>query len=216
LQLPVRDLEGNEVRSILVDDYVFGIEPNVAVLHQALVAGRNAQRRGSASTLTRGEVQGSTRKIRMQKYTGRARQGTIRAPHWRGGGVVFGPHQRSYHQSVPRKVRRLALRSALSDKVNNGQLMVLEDLVLTDSKTKTLMTSLQALSLNGKIVLVTATPNPLLRLASHNLEKVHVALPNGLRVLDIIQADAVVFARDAVPAVTNLLLGAASAEADAA
>src|SRR5688572_18448735 len=102
MKLPVLDIEGKELRSVEVDDTVFGIEPNGGVLHQAYVRHRNNQRMGTANTKTRGEVQGSTKKVRMQKYTGRSRQGSARAPHRVGGGTVFGPRQRDYSQDMPK------------------------------------------------------------------------------------------------------------------
>ena len=120
MKLPVMSIEGKELRSLEVDDSVFGIKPNQAVLHQAFVTGRNNQRAGTASTKTRGRVQGSTRKMRMQKYTGRARHGGIRAPIFVGGGIVFGPQPRDFGNAINKKMRRLAIRSALSGKVADG------------------------------------------------------------------------------------------------
>ena len=113
----VKNLKGEVVGSIELDDRVFGIEPNKAVVHQAVVAQLSNQRKGTADTKTRGEVRGGTHKMWRQKGTGRARQGDRRAPHWTGGGVVFGPHPRSYHKDLPIKMRRLAMRSALSARV---------------------------------------------------------------------------------------------------
>ncbi|MEE8369555.1 MAG: 50S ribosomal protein L4, partial [Dehalococcoidia bacterium] len=113
MKLAVRDIEGKQLRQLEVDGSVFGIEPNMAVLHQAFVAQRANQRSGTAQTKSRGEVRGSTRKIRMQKYTGRARAGSNRSPTRVGGGVAFGPRLRDYSQALPKKMRRLAIRSAL-------------------------------------------------------------------------------------------------------
>ena len=136
MKLPVLSIEGKELRSLEVDDSVFGIEPNGAVLHQAYVAQRNNQRAGTVKTKTRGEVQGSTRKVRMQKYTGRSRQGSARAPHRVGGGIVFGPRPRDYSQDMPKKMRQAALRSALSAKAAEAGIVVVDDLDLKEPKTR--------------------------------------------------------------------------------
>ncbi len=126
MKLAVHNAQGRRVRQMTVDDTVFGIMPNGAVLHQAFVAQRANQRRGTASTKSRGEVQGSTRKIRMQKYTGRARAGSARAPTRVGGGVAFGPRRRDYSQALPKKMRRQALRCTLSSKVTEGWLVLVD------------------------------------------------------------------------------------------
>lgn len=211
MQLPVRDLEGNEVRSIQVDDYVFGIEPNVAVLHQAFVAGRNAQRRGSASTLTRGEVQGSTRKIRMQKYTGRARQGAIRAPHHRGGGIAFGPKARDYSQKLPRKMRRLAIRSALSGKVADGQIQIIDGLSFDAPKTKEMERILTNLGAERSALIVTGQPDRQVFLAARNLPKRKVIPADYLNVVDMMVHRDIVMTEEAVRR-AEALWGAASGE----
>jgi len=212
MELPVRNLAGASVGTITVDDRVFGIEPNRAVLHQAVVAQLANRRQGTADTRTRGEVRGGGKKPWRQKGTGRARQGSTRAPHWRGGGVVFGPHPRSYHQRLPRKMRRLALRSALSDKAANGGMIVVESLTLTDARTKVMITTLDGLGVAGKTILVVPETDGSLRRASGNLQDVHVALPNGLSVVEVLQAEYVVFTRGAVGPVTELLLGESTVE----
>jgi len=209
MDVQVRSLAGASVGTITLDERVFGIEPNRAVLHQVVMAQLANRRQGTADTLTRGEVRGGGRKPWRQKGTGRARQGSIRAPHWRGGGIVFGPHPRSYHQALPRKMRRLALRSALSDKAATSNLFIVDHFNLSDMKTKTLLGSLQTLGISGKVILVLPSPDQTVRRASGNLQDVHVALPNGLSVVELLQADAVVFAQDAVEAVTQLLVGEA-------
>jgi large subunit ribosomal protein L4 len=207
MDIQVRSLAGAAVGTMSLDDRVFGIEPNRAVLHQAVVAQLANRRQGTADTKTRAEVAGGGRKPWRQKGTGRARQGSTRAPHWRGGGVVFGPHPRSYHQDLPRKMRRLALRSALSDKAATSNLYVVDNFSLADMRTKTLLGSLSTLGLSGQIIVVVPTPDSTIRRASGNLQNVHVALPNGLSVVELLQADAVVFVQDAVVAVTRLLVG---------
>ena len=136
MKLTVYDTQAQEVDSIEADDLVFGLPPHAAALRQALLAQLANRRAGSANTKTRGEVTGSTRKMWRQKGTGHARQGAKRAPHWRGGGVAFGPKPRSYKQALPKMVRRLAIRSALSTKVGDGELKVVRGLDLDAPKTK--------------------------------------------------------------------------------
>ena len=207
MDVQVHDLAGKVVGTATLDDRVFGIEPNRAVLHQAVVAQLANQRQGTADTRTRAEVRGGGRKPWRQKGTGRARQGSIRAPHWRGGGIVFGPHPRDYHQRLPRKMRRLALRSALSDKMASGDIIVVEELTLEETRTKLLLSTLQALAVNGKTIIVLAEADDTVRRASGNLPNVHVALPNGLNVLELIKADTLLFSRAALAPVTELLVG---------
>src|ERR671934_2467907 len=136
MQRNVLDLRGKVLRSIDLDDRVFGITPNQAVVHQAVVAQQANARQGTHDTRTRGEVAGGGKKPYRQKGTGYARQGSNRAPHYRKGGIVFGPHPRSYHKDLPRKMRRLALRSALSAQVQDGELVVVDQFTLAAAKTK--------------------------------------------------------------------------------
>jgi large subunit ribosomal protein L4 len=191
--------------SVELDDGVFGIEPNRAVLHQAVVAHLANQRQGTADTRTRSEVSGGGKKPWRQKGTGRARQGSTRAPHWRGGGIVFGPHPRDYHQALPRKMRRLALRSALSDKVASGQLVVVDRVTVEDGRTKTLLAGLTALGLAGRVVMVLPQHDVAVRRAANNLQEVHVVIPGGLALLDLMRADHVVVSQDAIAPITELL-----------
>ncbi|MCS7275449.1 MAG: 50S ribosomal protein L4 [Dehalococcoidia bacterium] len=184
--LPVRNAEGQEVGSIEVEDYVFGIRPNKAVLHQAYVAQRANQRRGTHSTKTRGEVKGSTRKTRPQKYTGRARQGSIRAPHRRGGGIVFGPKPRDYSQRLPKKMRRLAIRSALSAKAADGELIVLDRLELERPSTKEMARILQNLGVDRSALVVTGEPDRTVFLSVRNLERKKCLPAAYLNVVDLL------------------------------
>jgi large subunit ribosomal protein L4 len=210
MEVPVQSLAGKAVGSVELDDRVFGIEPNRAVLHQAVVAHLANRRQGTADTLTRAEVRGGGKKPWRQKGTGRARQGSTRAPHWKGGGVVFGPHPRDYHQRLPRKMRRLALRSALSDKVASGQLTVVDRLTIEDGRTKTLISALGTLGATGRIIMVVPEHDAGVRRASNNLEKVHVALPNGLALVELLQADRVILSQDAIAPITEMLVGSGS------
>ncbi|MFQ5878580.1 MAG: 50S ribosomal protein L4 [Dehalococcoidia bacterium] len=183
MQLPVRNSQGQQVDTIEVDERVFGMKPNLHVVHQVLVAQQANRRTGTAATKTRGEVRGSTRKIRSQKYTGRARQGGIRAPHHKGGGVVFGPHPRSYRQRVPKRMRRLAIRSALSAKVADGQLTVLDELSLDQPRTKKVTGVLQNLNLGGSVLMVTAEPDRNVLLSARNIPKVDILPAQHINVL---------------------------------
>ncbi|GBD13226.1 50S ribosomal protein L4 [bacterium HR24] len=184
--LPVRNADGEEVGTIEVEDYVFGIRPNKAVLHQAYVAQRANQRRGTHSTKTRGEVKGSTRKTRPQKYTGRARQGSIRAPHRKGGGIVFGPKPRDYSQRLPKKMRRLAIRSALSAKAADGELIVLDRLELERPSTKEVARILQNLGVDRSALVVTGEPDRTVFLSVRNLEKKKCIPAAYLNVVDML------------------------------
>ena len=206
METAVLNLQGATVGTASLDDRVFGIEPNRAVLHQAVVAYLANMRQGTANTKTRGNVAGGGKKPWRQKGTGRARAGSTRAPHWRGGGVVFGPHPRSYHQRLPRKMRRLALRSALSEKAISGQVLVVDHFEV-EGRTKAAIAVLAALKVQGNTLIVVAETSDEIRQATGNLSNVHVALPNGLSVLDLVQADAVVFSQAAIDPVTQLLLG---------
>jgi large subunit ribosomal protein L4 len=207
MDVSVKNASGQAAGTITLDDRVFGIEPNRAVLHQAVVAQQANMRQGTAATKTRGMVQSSGKKPWRQKGTGRARQGMVSAPHFRGGGVVFGPHPRDYHQRLPRKMRRLALRSALSDKASTGGIVVIDRFDVGEGRTKGLLTMLDAIGAQGKTVLVVPEHDVLLRRASGNLQNVRVVLPNGLNLLEILQAGVVVLHRDAIERVTQLLLG---------
>lgn len=204
MRLPVFNVEGREVRTLEVDDSVFGITPNVPVLHQAYVAQRNNQRWGTAQTKTRGEVAGSTRKIRMQKYTGRARQGSIRAPHHVGGGIVFGPRQRDYSQALPKKMRRLAIRSALSGKVADGQLVVVDQLALERPKTKEIQRVLQNVGIRRSALIVTGRPDRTVLVSARNLEKTKVLPAAYLNVVDMMDHAGLLMTEEAVRVAESL------------
>lgn len=184
--LAVKNVQGEEIETIEVEDYVFGIRPNKAVLHQAYVAQRANQRRGTVSTKTRGEVKGSTRKVRPQKYTGRARQGSIRAPHWRHGGIVFGPKPRDYSQKLPKKMRRLAIRSALSAKVADGELIVVDKLEFPQPSAKEMARILQNLGVDRSALIVTGEPDRNVYLSVRNLERKSYQPASYLNVVDLL------------------------------
>ncbi len=198
-----------------LDDRTFGIEPNQAVVHQAVVTQLANRRQGTADTLTRGEVTGSTRKMWRQKGTGHARQGSRYAPHWKGGGVVFGPHPRSYHRDLPKKMRRLALRSALSEKMASGNIVQLDTLSVADGRAKTLRAALAAQGLTGKVLIIVAERDDSLRRAAGNFEDVWVAEPNAFDLIQVIQATKVVFVGEAAQRVNDLLTAPRRATASA-
>ncbi len=204
MKLPVLNVEGKELRQLDVDESVFGIEPNAAVLHQAFVTGRNNRRSGTVQTKTRGMVQGSTRKIRRQKYTGRARQGSIRAPHHVGGGTVFGPHPRSYSQALPKKMRRLAIRSALSGKAADGELVVVDRLAFKIPKTKEMRRLLVNVGIERSALIVTGQPDRTVLMSVRNLAKTKVLAASYLNVVDMLNHQKLLMTEEAVRVVQGL------------
>jgi len=186
MQLDVVDRSGKTVKSIEADDQVFGIKPNKAVVHQTMVAQRANLRQGTHSTKTRGEVAGSTRKLFRQKGTGRARAGGIRAPHRRGGGITFGPKPRSYKQDLPKRMRRLAIRSVLSAKAAGGDLRVLDALTLDKPNTKELAALIGALGFERKTLIVTASPELMIKLSAKNAPNMKWIPASYLNVLDML------------------------------
>ncbi|HLG12189.1 MAG TPA: 50S ribosomal protein L4 [Dehalococcoidia bacterium] len=198
MKLTVYDISGKEVGSMDVDDLVFGLTPNRAVLRQALLAQLANRRAGSANTKTRGEVAGSTRKIRRQKGMGAARQGAIRAPHHRHGGISFGPKPRSFRQALPKRVRRLAIRSALSAKAGEGELKVVRGLDLEAPKTRAIKDMLSSLDLNRSALVVTAAANRNLLLSSRNLPGAKALAADYLNVADLFSFRGLVMTEDAV------------------
>jgi large subunit ribosomal protein L4 len=186
VQLSVYDVKGERVEDIDVREDVFAVPFNEAVVHQAMVRQLANKRQGSASTKNRGEVAGSTRKLYRQKHTGRARRGDIRSPLLRGGGVVFGPCPRCYRQSMPKKMRRLALRCVLSSKVREGQMKVVDDLRLETPKTKEMVDILSALGADSSALIITAQSDPNVVKASRNLAGIRVLPSPLLNVLDLV------------------------------
>jgi large subunit ribosomal protein L4 len=194
------------VGSLDLDDRVWAIEPNQAVVHQAVVAQLANQRKGTADTKTRGEVQGGTHKMWRQKGTGRARQGDRRAPHWTGGGVVFGPHPRSYHKDFPRKMRRLAMKSALSARLAESALTVVDTLTLSAAKTREVRGALTALGVARSALIVIAETDEAMTRASRNLPEVRAVTPGGLNLLDVLKYRHLILTRPAAEALTEQLL----------
>ena len=196
---------GASVGEIELNDAIFGITPNEAVLFDAVIAQRASLRQGNHKVKNRSEVAGGGRKPWRQKGTGRARQGSIRSPQWRGGGVVFGPTPRSYSFKLPKKVRRLALKSALSAKVLEQNFLVLDALTLDAPKTKDFKAVLAALEINKKALFVTAEVYENVVLSARNISGVTVVTAEGINVLDLLGHDKVVFTKAAVEKVEEVL-----------
>ena len=196
--LAVVDMEGKNVGTIELAESIFGIEPNAAVMHQMVVNYLAAQRQGTQSALTRSEVSGGGKKPWRQKGTGRARQGSTRAPQWTHGGVVFAPKPRDYRFSVNKKVRRLAMKSAFSSKVAAEELVVLDELKLDAIKTKEVVKVLSALETGKKVLLVLPENNDVLYRSARNIAGVKVSTVNTLNVYDILNSDTMLVLKDSV------------------
>ncbi len=198
ISVPVRDLSGKEVGSLQVQESVFGVPMNKAVVYQALNRQRANQRAGTHDTLTRAEVSYSTKKPFAQKHTGRARAGMRKSPLWRHGGIIHGPKPRDYHQQMPRKMRRLAIRCLLSDKRQQGTLAVVQDLALADGKTKAMAQALSALGAQGSVLVVTRDSDQKVVRAAKNLPKVMTTPAAQLNALSLLRHQHVVMTVDAV------------------
>lgn len=196
---------GSQVGEIELNDSVFGIEPNNHVMFEAVVMQRASLRQGTHKTKIRSEVAGGGRKPWKQKGTGRARQGSIRSPQWRGGGTVFGPVPRSYSYKLPKKVRRLAIKSALSSKVQAENILVLESLAFEAPKTKEFKSVLTGLSVNTKALIVTAGLEENVALSARNIPGVTVVTAEGINVLDVLNHDKLIMTKAAVEKVEEVL-----------
>jgi len=189
---------GNEVGTVELNDEIFGREYNEALIHQVVVAQLANKRQGTKSALTRTEVRGGGRKPWRQKGTGRARQGSIRAPQWTHGGVVFAPKPRDFSMTVNKKIRRLALKSALTSKVNENELIVLDALKLDAAKTKEMAKVLKALAVEKKALLVLDTKDETVLRASANIPGLKTAYVNTINVVDILGHDKLIVVKNAV------------------
>jgi large subunit ribosomal protein L4 len=222
------DVEGNEKGSLSLSDAVFGVMPNIALMHQAVQTEEANQRQGTADTKKRGEVAGGGRKPYRQKGTGRARQGSTRAPHWRHGGVVWGPHPRSYTKALPKKMRRGALRSALSAKVADGEVIGLDALLVAEVKTKTVVDILNRLPLKrtvttkhwdkegqqhgtaerpAKVLVIVPAYDETLLKSCRNIPYVTLRHAPNFSVRDVVAAGRVLLAEGAVAAIEEVLAG---------
>jgi large subunit ribosomal protein L4 len=205
-KLSVLNTKGEPVSKATLNPEVWGIEPNDAVLYDAIILTRSSLRQGTASTKTRSEVSGGGIKPWKQKGTGRARQGSIRAPQWIHGGIVFGPHPRSYAKKMNRKERRLALKSALAYKVLSNELVIVDDLKLENSKTKDMKDLLKTLKVEKNILIVVDVLTDNLVLASRNLTNVILLQADELNTYDVVSADNMIITEKALKLVEEALI----------
>ena len=202
----VLNIKGEKVSDITLNAEVWGIVPNDAVLYDAITLARNAMRQGTHDTKTRSEVSGGGRKPWRQKGTGRARQGSTRAPHWIKGGIVFGPHPRSYDKKMNRKERRLALKSALAYKNIDKELIVVDNFNLENAKTKDAKQALEKLKVSKNVLIVVNELDDNIILATRNLKNVNLLQANEINTLDIVAADNMIVTVDAVKTIEEVLV----------
>ncbi|MBD8500615.1 MULTISPECIES: 50S ribosomal protein L4 [Paenibacillus] len=203
-KVAVFNISGAQVGEIELADSVFGIEPNKHVLHDAVVMQLASMRQGTHKVKGRSEVRGGGRKPWKQKGTGRARQGSIRAPQWKGGGVVFGPTPRSYAYKLPKKVRRLAIKSALSSKVLENQIIVLDELAFNAPKTKEFQALLNNLKVDRKALVVLPEYNDNVALSARNIPSVKLVAADGVNVYDVLRHQKLILTKDAVSKVQEV------------
>ncbi len=198
-KVDIKKSDGAKSGTIELDENIFGIEPNVAVMHQVVNAQLAAKRSGTHSTKTRAEVRGGGAKPWKQKGTGRARAGSSRIPHWRGGGIALGPKPRDYSQRTPKKMKRLALRSALSDRAQSNSVYVVDAWDFETPSTKAAKTALEAIGTEGKVLIVTDAQDANTEKSFRNLSNVNVLSSDQLNVFDILVSDSIVFTKDNLP-----------------
>jgi large subunit ribosomal protein L4 len=201
---PLYDKTGSEAGTIDLPDALFAAPVNTAVMHQAMVAQMAGRRIGTASTKTRAEVRGGGRKPYRQKGTGRARQGTLSAPHYAGGGVAFGPSPRKYDKRLPRRMRRLALVGALTSKFDDGVIKVVNDLTLDEIKTKQLLSHLASLEAAGKVLVVEDGKNEALEMSARNVPGLVVIRSDSLNIVDVLDADVIVITKPSIPTMSEV------------
>ncbi|MEP7361566.1 MAG: 50S ribosomal protein L4 [Chloroflexota bacterium] len=187
--------QGKSVGKVDLPETLFAAEVNSAVMHQAVTAQMNARRSGTSNTKTRGDVRGGGAKPYKQKGTGRARQGSTNAPHYAGGGVVFGPHPRSYDQRLPKRMKRMALHGALTSKFGDGAIKVVDELGLDEPKTRILVGYLDALQATGRVLVVASGSDANLDMSARNLPGVSIIRPDSLNVVDVMNADMLLITR---------------------
>jgi large subunit ribosomal protein L4 len=205
MQVPVYNVQGERVNEAELRDDIFAVPVNEALMHQALVRQMANARLGTHKTKTRGEVSGGGRKPWRQKGTGRARQGSIRAPHWRGGGTVFGPQPRSYEQKMPRKMRRQALRSALSVKAGESQVVLLDALEMAEPRTREILGLLRNLGIDSSaLILLPGRDETILR-SVRNLPQVRTLVAQYLNVRDLLQYDYILMPLDSLTVIEGIL-----------
>ena len=206
MQATIYNLEGQEVDTIELSDAIFGVTPNHAVIQQAVLRQQANARQGTHDTKTRADVSGGGKKPWRQKGTGRARQGSTRSPQWRHGGVVFGPHPRSYEQDMPRKMRHLAVRGVLSGKFADGQLVLVDSFETLEPRTKAMVTALESLNIGSqKVLIFTTGEETSLKMAAGNLPHVTMRSAHMLSIVDMLKNDVVVMPRAALDVVSGIL-----------
>ena len=205
MKVPLYNMEGQTIGEVELRDDIFGITPHVPVMHQALVRQLANARLGTHKTKTRGEVSGGGRKPWRQKGTGRARHGSIRAPQWRGGGTVFGPRPRSYRQKMPKKMRHLAYKSALSVKAKEGQIIVLDKLEMPEPKTKAMAALLGALAVDSSALILLPERNENVEKSARNLPGVKTLRAQYLNVRDLLGYDYLVMPLGALEVIESIL-----------
>ena len=203
-KVDIKKSDGAKSGTIELDENIFGIEPNVAVMHQVVNAQLAAKRSGTHSTKTRAEVRGGGAKPWKQKGTGRARAGSSRIPHWRGGGIALGPKPRDYSQRTPKKMKRLALRSALSDRAQSNSVYVVDAWDFETPSTKAAKTALEAIGTEGKVLVVTDAQDVNTEKSFRNLSNVNVLSLDQLNVFDILVSDSIVFTKDNLPTMNQV------------
>ena len=204
----VIDQKGKDAGEVTLNDEVFGIKPNESVVFDAIIRQRAGRRQGTSKVKNRSAVRGGGKKPWKQKGTGRARQGSIRSPQWRGGGVVFGPTPRSYAYSMPRKQRRLAIKSVLSQKLIDKDLIVLDQLTMSAPKTKEFKSILDDLKVEGKVLVVSEDKN--IQYSARNLPNVKVITANGLNVEDVVNYDKLILTKEAIEKIEKNVEGAST------
>ena len=198
-KVDIKKSDGAKSGTVELDEDIFGIEPNVAVMHQVVNAQLATKRSGTHSTKTRAEVRGGGAKPWKQKGTGRARAGSSRIPHWRGGGIALGPKPRDYSQRTPKKMKRLALRSALSDRASSNSVYVVDAWEFETPSTKAAKTALEAIGAEGKVLIVTDLQDENTEKSFRNLSNVNVLSSDQLNVFDILVSDSIVFTKNNLP-----------------
>lgn len=214
MQVPLKNMQGQEVGTVELSDAIFAAELNTTVMHQALVRQLANKRLGTHKTKTRGQVSGGGAKPWRQKGTGRARQGTIRAPQWRGGGTVFGPQPHGYAKRMPRKMRRLALRSALSAKAQGEQIVILDELTMQTPRTRDMAAMLDALSINRSALLLMPEANRTVELSARNLPNVKILRAGYLNVRDLLGYETIVMPQESLSLIETILGGESADEAE--
>jgi len=206
-QAEVRNTAGGVVSSTELDDRIFAVERNDTLIHQAVLRIQANRRAGTHQTKTRGNVKGTTAKMYRQKGTGRARHGAMTAPQFRKGGVVFGPHPRSYEQDMPKKMRRKALCSVLTDKLAEGRVLVVDSFGLTEPRTKGMIEILSTLGVSRRVAIVIPAPDANVTLSARNIPEARTIVAHTLNVLDAIDSDYLVFTQEGLRVLEGVLTG---------